>query len=590
MGFCLQMKLLFIKENESHSKEYFKNKSQIMRVKVNHSYLYALILGMLLVGTSVKAQKEVYKISYLRSSHDKVMPNQDAIVVFASANETAITSESILKDKAPYPFERYFVNRRTNAYYKTASFGEGKSMSTIDDQLISKQKLVITDETKMILGHLCRKATTSINSNSIELWFTDALAVKGAPTELGQDLGLVLEMVRNGNTKTTASEIIKLKSFPPALKLPVTENVVDELTYKDLLWKSRFIDLSIFTKEQINFVNETKSDSVLRFANGTVILKKVKIPKINSGSSIFIELVEQSRGDAYDRTGSVFLIPTDQELSFLDGMENGMKTLPFYENGNGKKYQGVVRTNQYSPLIELIRFFTPFGVKGFNHIQLKGKQWQDSVSYRQDISEFYDVLSNQEVWIGTFIGNYDGGGHQVSLNLTVHSGYSKRVEAKKIMPLFNTNNVMEMAGQDYATMFDVDKGLEVTFTLKQDRENVQLRYITTGHGGWGNGDEFVPKVNTIFLDDKKVFQFTPWRTDCGSYRLYNPASGNFANGLSSSDLSRSNWCPGTLTNPNYIDLGNLKAGTHTMRIHIPQGKPEGTSFSAWNVSGVLISD
>ena len=147
-----------------------------------------------------------------------------------------------------------------------------------------------------------------------------------------------------------------------------------------------------------------------------------------------------------------------------------------------------------------------------------------------------------------------------------------------------------MAGQDYATMFDVDKGLEVTFTLKQDCENVQLRYITTGHGGWGNGDEFVPKVNTIFLDDKKVFQFTPWRTDCGSYRLYNPASGNFANGLSSSDLSRSNWCPGTLTNPNYIDLGNLKAGTHTMRIHIPQGKPEGTSFSAWNVSGVLISD
>jgi hypothetical protein len=43
-----------------------------------------------------------------------------------------------------------------------------------------------------------------------------------------------------------------------------------------------------------------------------------------------------------------------------------------------------------------------------------------------------------------------------------------------------------------------------------------------------------------------------------------------------------------ITNPTYIDLGTLKAGTHTIQVKIPQGAPEGTSFSAWNVSGVLI--
>ena len=147
-----------------------------------------------------------------------------------------------------------------------------------------------------------------------------------------------------------------------------------------------------------------------------------------------------------------------------------------------------------------------------------------------------------------------------------------------------------MGGQEYGTMFNKQHGLEVTFELKEDAENVQLRYVTTGHGGWGNGDEFVPKTNSIFFNDVPLFSYTPWRNDCGSYRLSNPASGNFGNGLSSSDESRSNWCPGTTTNPNLIDLGNLSPGKHTIRVYIPLGKPEGNSSSAWNVSGFLIGE
>lgn len=199
-------------------------------------------------------------------------------------------------------------------------------------------------------------------------------------------------------------------------------------------------------------------------------------------------------------------------------------------------------------------------------------------------------MSGKEVYIGVYIGNYDKGGHKVSLELTIHPGSSNYASGKSSLSLFNTTNVMEMGGQTYATLFGKDKGLEFEFTLDKDITNAQLRYITTGHGGWGNGDEFVPKVNSIFMDDELVFKFTPWRVDCGSYRLYNPVSGNFANGLSSSDLSRSNWCPGTITYPNYIDLCDLKAGKHKVRISIPQGPSEGDSFSFWNVSGALIFD
>jgi hypothetical protein len=320
-----------------------------------------------------------------------------------------------------------------------------------------------------------------------------------------------------------------------------------------------------------------------------VIVRKVAVPKIPAGGHIFVDLTEQSNGDAYDRTGSVFIVPTDNKLSFLDGLKNGPQALPVYQNGNGKKYQGVVRTSNYSPPLELMRFFTPFGIKQYNTIKIKNRTWQDSVFYRQDVSDLAPMLSGKEVWIGANVANYDKGGHRISLNLTVHGEEdSPMPEDNFALPLFDTNNVLEMAGQEYATMFSDEKGLEVSFSLDKPVKRARLRYITTGHGGWENGDEFLQKRNTICLDGRDIYAFTPWRTDCGSYRTYNPASGNFDNGLSSSDYSRSNWCPGTTTNPVYIDLGDLTAGEHAIQVKIPMGAPEGGSFSSWNVSGVLI--
>ena len=554
---------------------------------------FVLFFAFAIIFTA-EAQKNIksVKVTYLRSNNGKVFENQDPILLFTSEKLSLVTTEKITLKKANFPIEQTYVDFQFKTISQLAEFKNNSAIISLDSLALGKQKFTITDQTKKILGYTCKKATTSINSNSIELWFTTDLNLKGAPTALGQDLGLVLEMVRNGNSKTTASKIEILKNIPAVLNLPnPLPKKVDQLTYKDVLWKSRFTTVPIFKKEIINFMDNPKSnDSILKFANGTIILKKVKFPKIKKGSNVFIDVTEQSNGDAYDRTGSVFLIPTDQSISFLDGLQKGAKSLPIYENGNGEKYQGVVRTENYTPLLELMRFFTPFGVKHFNNLELKNKVWQDSVYYRQDISELTAALDEKEVWIGMNIGNYDNGGHKVSLNITIHPGYEAKSEDKLLLPLFNTNNVMEMAGQQYATMFNNEKGLELTFEVPASDKNYRLRYITTGHGGWGNGDEFVPKKNTILLDGKEIFAFVPWRTDCGSYRLSNPASGNFNDGLSSSDLSRSNWCPGTVTPPVYIELGKLSAGKHSMQIKIPQGAPEGTSFSSWNISGVLIAD
>lgn len=451
-----------------------------------------------------------------------------------------------------------------------------------------------------IIGIPCKKAKLLIRSNTIEVWYTNDLKIKGSPSiSIAPGLGLILKTIRNGNSETTAKNIEYRTVTPEELAWPQQMgNIVDEPSYQRQVIESRYTTLTIFDREQLSFGNPINNpageqlDAVYHFSGGTVILKKVKLPAVKPGQRLFAELVQYSNGDAYDRTGSVFAIPANQKESFLNGLQNGVQALPVYTGRNGKKYQGVVATENYLPPLELMRFFTPFGVRHFNaQAKIKGYNWADSAVYKQDISVLLPSLQG-EVWIGVFIGNYDKGGHKASLQFKYYPGYDGEGTAENktwIMPVFNSTNLMEMGGQEYGTMFDKDS-LTVTVDIPQGVKNLKLRYLTTGHGGWGGGDEFVPKLNEIFADGKRVYHFIPWREDCATYRLLNPASGNFGNGLSSSDLSRSNWCPGTITLPVEIPLPDLAPGKHTIQVAIPLGKPEGGSFSAWNVSGVLIGD
>ena len=76
------------------------------------------------------------------------------------------------------------------------------------------------------------------------------------------------------------------------------------------------------------------------------------------------------------------------------------------------------------------------------------------------------------------------------------------------LPLFNTVNYLEQAGQPYPIFMRQDS-LTVKFTLKEPAKNARLYYLTTGHGGWGGGDEFNQKPNTLYLDGEKVISFVP---------------------------------------------------------------------------------
>ena len=141
--------------------------------------------------------------------------------------------------------------------------------------------------------------------------------------------------------------------------------------------------------------------------------------------------------------------------------------------------------------------------------------------------------------------------------------------------------------------------LVTSFDLEEDKDEVFLYYLTTGHGGHGTGDEFVKKTNIVSLDNQVVAEFIPWRDDCASFRRFNPSSGvwtektewkgeEIEERIASSDYSRSGWCPGSKVSPKKISLGKLKKGRHELSIFIPNAQvTTETEFNFWNVAAYI---
>ena len=509
-----------------------------------------------------------------------------------------------------YAQETTVVNLKTDSIYHRAVFQNG-NLKERYEVVASFSRRDIAYDTARVDG--LTRYTCHINSNTLEFFVQDFPYDLNPVPSYGRFKGLLVCFKRNGQTYL---QLAKTESWKQAGIMPLLESGdYQRVTARELsnIKKQKLvITTRIFDNVQLswgqenshvegNIYDNTPFDSVLHYAGGTLALKRVRLPQLPRHYQTFIELHQRSNGDAYDRTGSVFVIPTGYHGPiFFTGINEHPDSLPCITGKDGQKYQGVAFkrwvdgevVQYYQPPVELMRFFTPFGVGHFNdRVQIDGLEWADGTYYKQEVTDLSAYLQG-EVWIGVWIGNYDGGGHKVTLDIKSYPGSERWDDSSRegddeiCKSLFNTCNVLEMAGQNYGKIFGTDS-LSVTVYIPEPK-NTRLRYISTGHGGWDGGDEFTPKPNTILIDGKPTFIYTPWREDCGCYRRFNPVSGNFWNGMSSSDYSRSGWCPGTATQPVYFDLSHLEPGTHTITVAIPQGKPLGGSFSHWAVSGVLV--
>ena len=488
-----------------------------------------------------------------------------------------------------------FVDYEKDSAYVQMSFSDGDAYYCT---LPLNTSNTFTEEgEELINGYKCKKYRTSVNSNTIEMWMTETLGYDATPSvSRGALKGVMVKQLINGSRVIALKDIkkdkkLKKKTIPADLGKLVSPKDFDKISKDKLVLK-----VPVFDNEQIHFAEiekfqgEIPFDTTIHFAYGTLILKRINLDTLPEHYSYFIDVRQQSNGDAYDRSASIFVIPTERKLSLKDALTDSIQLLHSYTDKRDITYRAIKLEDDFEPVVELMRFFTPFGVKHFNdRVQIDGLEWSDVAYYKQDVTDVSSYLRG-DVLIGAFISNYDGGGHKLSLDILAYPGgyyWDLSQNDDWALPLFNTCNVMEMAGQHYCRMFKTDS-LTVEFEVPENVSDLRLRYISTGHGGWGGGDEFNPKENTIIIDGEKVFTHTPWRCDCATYRELNPVSGNFWNGMSSSDLSRSGWCPGTATQPVYLDLSFLKPGKHTITIAIPQGDDEGNSFNHWMVSGVLL--
>lgn len=557
----------------------------------------SVIIALLSLSLNLSAQK--HELTYQSYTKDVAKQDTNLTIIYRNQDEISIQGNEDLMQFNPIQglaHETLYINYATKNLYRQLEYQNSEAYlatSTIPDNTLE------IEGEEEVNGYKCKKYRTSINSNTIELWVTEDLKMNATPILQFANLpGVLIKFQRNGSSITELSTIkplnkkAKINTQPLANATQVTFRELDQIE-KD----KKVITTHIFNKERIHWGEATKYqgsmpfDTTIHFAGGTLILKRINLQVLPEHYQLFAELTTQSSGDAYDRTGSIFIIPQDS-ITLYDALTKGIENIPYFTSKKENKYQGMIATPHYSPVVELIRFFTPFGVGHFNdRVQIDGLEWQEEVYYKQEVTDLKPFLQG-DVLIGAFIGNYDGGGHLLSLDLKAYPGdYVNQITPQRqwTLPLFNTCNVMEMAGQNYPHFFDTDT-LSVTFEIPEGVNKLKLRYISTGHGGWGGGDEFNPKPNNIIIDDTIIYQYTPWREDCGRYREWNPVSGNFWNGLSSSDLSRSGWCPGTATQPTYIFLDNLEPGRHTIKVAIPQGQAEGGSFSSWSVSGVLIGE
>lgn len=566
----------------------------------------SLLLGIVAAASSSDAAADettraaTGRVTYVTLFNGTEAPEEGRIILECDSAIARISSVESGKPLPQAPRESRTIDFAVGRVYQSAEFRDGSRCTVVTD-FGALPMLEPAEGRAEILGYPCRCARTVVRSNQIEVWYTTAAGLRGSPS--GQFIvpdGLVLRIVRNGNHEILAREVDT--NWVPEINLAIQDwgKLVDLPEYRLRTAEAFVTTVPIFDREVIRFVagsddsaGDAETTRTKRFASGTVILRMVDLPSVSDDAAVFAELVHRSNGDAYDRTGSVFLIPTDRRLSLLDGLRDGIAALPSFGGSEGRIYQGIVATPDYLPPVELVRFITPFGVGFFNkEVTVRGLTWADSVLYRQDLTELLPILRGK-VWIGAFIGNYDSGGHELSLRLRYYPGSRQISEDPPqkawVLPLFDTVNRMEMAGQEYARIFEHDT-LSVDFEVPEGVSGCVLRYISTGHGGWGKGDEFNPRMNRVFLDGKLAGTATPWRSDCGTYRALNPASGNFWNGLSSSDFSRSGWCPGAAVSPTLIALDELRPGRHRLQIVIPAGAPEGSSFSSWNVSGILLGE
>ena len=284
-----------------------------------------------------------------------------------------------------------------------------------------------------------------------------------------------------------------------------------------------------------------------------IISRKLTATEIASlGSNIKMNIVLTAACDNYDRLAGVNLVLVPK----------GSTTYTFNQTDIKR--------------IEIGRFITPFMNKNATLKQVPYSYQVDNIS---NILHDTALSATYDFWIEFRADGYSAAANTEVAgcadrtdvfrgNLEFVSTGTATSESNFFLPLsyrqnLNNYNATDVPGQTTRL---------VTFTLDQPVPNAVLHLSTSNHGSNSNGEEYVKRVHYVYLDNQLVHQYMPGGKNCEDYRKYN-TQGNGIYGSTAKTLrgwiSWNNWCPGDVIPNREVDLGNLSAGTHTIKIDVP---------------------
>lgn len=230
--------------------------------------------------------------------------------------------------------------------------------------------------------------------------------------------------------------------------------------------------------------------------------------------------------------------------------------------------------------LELARFITPF---------MNMNKEPRTVPYQWNADNVVAILKDEDLraeydfWFELFIfgvpyaantevpGCADRNDTQLG-TLLLHTDSTKEPEPfTTLLPLaisepFNnyTEGATDMVGLTRKT---------IAFTLPEDTQAAQLVLITSNHGANAGGEEYVRRLHNVYVDEQLVLQYTPGRTSCEPFRMYNTQGNGIYGGSAKSDeewQSFSNWCPGDVIDTRIVPIGPRSAGVHSFVIDVPK--------------------
>jgi len=294
-------------------------------------------------------------------------------------------------------------------------------------------------------------------------------------------------------------------------------------------------------------------DGVIRHRNDLYAKKLTPEQLLEFGDSMTINVTIKAACDNYDRIGNV---------NFAFVPKNSITYIP----------AEVKR-------IELGRFITPFMNKNIEPTQVPYTFSVNNVAKMVKdpaILENYDIWAELEVFGVPYAANTQvagcAGRNDVFYGTLEFVSNAETVNATNnyILPLNFRNDLnnytvgaSDAVGQTVRT---------ITFNLPEPVSAASFHLITSNHGANSGGEEYRRRIHNIYLDGNLVLTYRPGGISCEPYRIYNTQGNGIYGSTPRTDnswASNSNWCPGQVIPIREIPLGDLAAGTHTFKIHVP---------------------